>query len=116
MMTSLLQSSVLDGESATRFPLCAVYGSNGEATRAYQNNHFSAEEQKSDSVIILSTATRTASDVGDHCSGPAIIALQTMLVELYEFISALNNAAWPVVEVALRYGRGDGEFQQWVHH
>ncbi|KAI0741049.1 ARM repeat-containing protein [Earliella scabrosa] len=31
-----------------------------------------------------------------------------------EFISACNNAAWAVGEVALRYGRDDPEFQQWV--
>jgi len=31
-----------------------------------------------------------------------------------EFISACNNAAWSVGEVALRYGRDDPEFQQWV--
>ncbi|KAG6853517.1 hypothetical protein C0991_003647 [Blastosporella zonata] len=32
-----------------------------------------------------------------------------------EFISASNNAAWSVGEVALRYGRDDPEFQQWVN-
>ncbi|TFK64205.1 ARM repeat-containing protein [Pluteus cervinus] len=32
-----------------------------------------------------------------------------------EFISASNNAAWSVGEVALRYGRDDTEFQQWVN-
>lgn len=32
-----------------------------------------------------------------------------------EFISACNNAAWSVGEVALRFGRDDPEFQQWVH-
>ncbi|KAF9047558.1 ARM repeat-containing protein [Panaeolus papilionaceus] len=32
-----------------------------------------------------------------------------------EFVSASNNAAWSVGEVALRYGRDDPEFQQWVH-
>ncbi|KAF9243191.1 armadillo-type protein [Melanogaster broomeanus] len=32
-----------------------------------------------------------------------------------EFISACNNAAWSVGEVALRYGRDDPEFQQWVN-
>lgn len=32
-----------------------------------------------------------------------------------EFISACNNAAWSVGEVALRYGRDDSEFQQWVN-
>ncbi|KAF8870895.1 transportin-PC [Infundibulicybe gibba] len=32
-----------------------------------------------------------------------------------EFISASNNAAWSVGEVALRYGRDDLEFQQWVN-
>ncbi|KAG5717533.1 Importin subunit beta-2 [Termitomyces sp. T112] len=32
-----------------------------------------------------------------------------------EFISASNNAAWSVGEVALRYGRDDHEFQQWVN-
>ncbi|KAH8103257.1 ARM repeat-containing protein [Cristinia sonorae] len=31
-----------------------------------------------------------------------------------EFISACNNAAWSVGEVALRYGRDDPEFRQWV--
>lgn len=33
----------------------------------------------------------------------------------FEFISASNNAAWSVGEVALRYGRDDAEFQQWVN-
>ncbi|THU89773.1 ARM repeat-containing protein [Dendrothele bispora CBS 962.96] len=32
-----------------------------------------------------------------------------------EFISASNNAAWSVGEVALRYGRDDPEFQQWIN-
>jgi len=32
-----------------------------------------------------------------------------------EFISASNNAAWSVGEVALRYGRDDPEFGQWVN-
>ncbi|KAF8637781.1 hypothetical protein AX17_002572 [Amanita inopinata Kibby_2008] len=32
-----------------------------------------------------------------------------------EFISASNNAAWSVGEVALRYGRDDPEFRQWVN-
>ncbi|KAF8141179.1 armadillo-type protein [Boletus edulis] len=32
-----------------------------------------------------------------------------------EFVSACNNAAWSVGEVALRYGRDDPEFQQWVN-
>ncbi|KAH9944774.1 ARM repeat-containing protein [Amylocystis lapponica] len=32
-----------------------------------------------------------------------------------EFVSACNNAAWSVGEVALRYGRDDAEFQQWVN-
>lgn len=31
-----------------------------------------------------------------------------------EFISASNNAAWSVGEVALRYGRDDQEFRPWV--
>ncbi|KAI0295294.1 ARM repeat-containing protein [Russula brevipes] len=31
-----------------------------------------------------------------------------------EFISACNNAAWSVGEVALRYGRDEPEFAQWV--
>jgi transportin-1 len=31
-----------------------------------------------------------------------------------EFVSASNNAAWSVGEVALRYGRDDLMFQQWV--
>ncbi|KAF7295959.1 Importin beta-2 subunit [Mycena kentingensis (nom. inval.)] len=33
----------------------------------------------------------------------------------YDFISASNNAAWSVGEVALRYGRDDAEFKQWVN-
>ncbi|KAJ8517524.1 hypothetical protein ONZ45_g5317 [Pleurotus djamor] len=33
----------------------------------------------------------------------------------FEFVSASNNAAWSVGEVALRYGRDDAEFQQWVN-
>nr|VWO95736.1 Phosphoinositide phospholipase C (EC [Ganoderma boninense] len=32
-----------------------------------------------------------------------------------EFVSACNNAAWAVGEIALRYGRDELEFQQWVH-
>ncbi|KAI0767131.1 ARM repeat-containing protein [Fomes fomentarius] len=32
----------------------------------------------------------------------------------FEFISACNNAAWAVGEIALRYGRDEPEFQQWV--
>ncbi|KAI9568792.1 armadillo-type protein [Boletus coccyginus] len=32
-----------------------------------------------------------------------------------EFVSACNNAAWSVGEVALRYGRDEPEFQQWVN-
>ncbi|KIL60471.1 hypothetical protein M378DRAFT_187779 [Amanita muscaria Koide BX008] len=32
-----------------------------------------------------------------------------------EFISASNNAAWSVGEVALCYGRDDPEFRQWVN-
>ncbi|KAI0643769.1 ARM repeat-containing protein [Trametes meyenii] len=32
-----------------------------------------------------------------------------------EFINACNNAAWAIGEIALRYGRDDTEFQQWVH-
>ncbi|KAE9408726.1 ARM repeat-containing protein [Gymnopus androsaceus JB14] len=32
-----------------------------------------------------------------------------------EFVSASNNAAWSVGEVALRYGRDDPEFQEWVN-
>ncbi|KAH6910312.1 transportin-PC [Coprinopsis sp. MPI-PUGE-AT-0042] len=33
----------------------------------------------------------------------------------FEFVSASNNAAWSVGEVALRYGRDEPEFQQWVN-
>ncbi|KAK7691867.1 hypothetical protein QCA50_005271 [Cerrena zonata] len=32
-----------------------------------------------------------------------------------EFVSACNNAAWSVGEAALRYGRDDPEFVQWVN-
>ncbi|KAH9920928.1 ARM repeat-containing protein [Fomitopsis serialis] len=31
-----------------------------------------------------------------------------------EFVSACNNAAWSVGEIALRYGRDDPEFRQWI--
>jgi len=46
--------------------------------------------------------------------------MQELIVQLnpepkVEFISACNNAAWSVGEVALRYGRDDVEFQQWVN-
>ncbi|KAF7798984.1 hypothetical protein EIP86_010213 [Pleurotus ostreatoroseus] len=46
--------------------------------------------------------------------------MQELIVQLdpepkVEFISACNNAAWSVGEVALRYGRDEPEFQQWVH-
>ncbi|THG97840.1 hypothetical protein EW026_g4251 [Hermanssonia centrifuga] len=49
---------------------------------------------------------------------PAVMA--ELIVQLdpepkVEFISACNNAAWSVGEVALRYGRDEPEFQQWVH-
>ncbi|KAI0919076.1 hypothetical protein AcW1_003452 [Taiwanofungus camphoratus] len=49
---------------------------------------------------------------------PAI--MQELIAQLdpepkFEFVSACNNAAWSVGEVALRYGRDDPEFQQWVH-
>ncbi|RDX49351.1 ARM repeat-containing protein [Lentinus brumalis] len=48
---------------------------------------------------------------------PAI--MQELIVQLdpepkVEFISACNNAAWAVGEIALRYGRDDPEFLQWV--
>ncbi|KAJ7203941.1 armadillo-type protein [Mycena rebaudengoi] len=33
----------------------------------------------------------------------------------YDFIKALNNAAWSVGKVALRYGRDDPEFKQWMN-
>ncbi|KIJ66034.1 hypothetical protein HYDPIDRAFT_87751 [Hydnomerulius pinastri MD-312] len=49
---------------------------------------------------------------------PAIMAeliLQLDPEPKVEFISACNNAAWSVGEVALRYGREDPEFQQWVN-
>ncbi|KAH7883240.1 armadillo-type protein [Phlebopus sp. FC_14] len=49
---------------------------------------------------------------------PAIMAeliLQLDPEPKLEFISACNNAAWSVGEVALRYGRDDPEFQQWVN-
>ncbi|OJT13444.1 Transportin-2, partial [Trametes pubescens] len=32
-----------------------------------------------------------------------------------EFISACNNAAWAVGEIALQFGRDEADFQQWVH-
>ncbi|GJE91353.1 ARM repeat-containing protein [Phanerochaete sordida] len=46
--------------------------------------------------------------------------MQELIVQLdpepkVEFVSACNNAAWSVGEVALRYGRDEPEFQQWVH-
>ncbi|KAF8652279.1 hypothetical protein AX16_004468 [Volvariella volvacea WC 439] len=49
---------------------------------------------------------------------PAI--MQELVMQLdpepkVEFISASNNAAWSVGEVALRYGRDNAEFQQWVN-
>ncbi|KAI0827995.1 ARM repeat-containing protein [Trametes gibbosa] len=49
---------------------------------------------------------------------PAI--MQELIAQLdpepkVEFISACNNAAWAVGEIALRFGRDDAEFQQWVH-
>jgi transportin-1 len=45
--------------------------------------------------------------------------MQELIMQLdpepkFEFVSASNNAAWSVGEVALRYGRDDPEFQQWV--
>ncbi|KAI0317407.1 ARM repeat-containing protein [Amylostereum chailletii] len=46
--------------------------------------------------------------------------MQELIVQLdpepkLEFVSACNNAAWSVGEVALRYGRDDVEFQNWVN-
>ncbi|KAG9221291.1 hypothetical protein CCMSSC00406_0010389 [Pleurotus cornucopiae] len=49
---------------------------------------------------------------------PAIMAELTLQLDpepKFEFVSASNNAAWSVGEVALRYGRDDQEFQQWVN-
>ncbi|KAI0090598.1 ARM repeat-containing protein [Irpex rosettiformis] len=45
--------------------------------------------------------------------------MQELIVQLdpepkVDFVSACNNAAWSVGEVALRYGRDDPEFQTWV--
>ncbi|KAJ7935322.1 armadillo-type protein [Mycena leptocephala] len=48
---------------------------------------------------------------------PGIMAELTLQLDpepKYDFISASNNAAWSVGEVALRYGRDDPEFKQWV--
>lgn len=65
--------------------------------------------------------------VGDLAMGcfqllrPHLPAIMAELIEQLdpepkvEFISACNNAAWSVGEVALRYGRDDLEFQQWVN-
>jgi transportin-1 len=65
--------------------------------------------------------------VGDLAMGcfpllrPAMPGIMTELIgqlepePKVEFISASNNAAWSVGEVALRYGRDDPEFQQWVN-
>ncbi|KAG1854187.1 armadillo-type protein [Suillus subalutaceus] len=65
--------------------------------------------------------------VGDLAMGcfqllrPHLPAVMAELIEQLdpepkvEFISACNNAAWSVGEVALRYGRDDPEFQQWVN-
>ncbi|KAG1824353.1 armadillo-type protein [Suillus subaureus] len=65
--------------------------------------------------------------VGDLAMGcfqllrPHLPAIMAELIEQLdpepkvEFISACNNAAWSVGEVALRYGRDDPEFQQWVN-
>ncbi|ESK97236.1 importin beta-2 subunit [Moniliophthora roreri MCA 2997] len=49
---------------------------------------------------------------------PAIMQELTLQLDpepKVEFVSASNNAAWSVGEVALRYGRDDPEFQQWVN-
>ncbi|KAF9268451.1 transportin-PC [Marasmius fiardii PR-910] len=49
---------------------------------------------------------------------PGIMAELTLQLDpepKVDFISASNNAAWSVGEVALRYGRDDPEFQQWVN-
>ncbi|KAJ6590077.1 armadillo-type protein [Mycena vulgaris] len=49
---------------------------------------------------------------------PGIMAELTLQLDpepKYDFISASNNAAWSVGEVALRYGRDDPEFKQWVN-
>ncbi|KAJ7503141.1 armadillo-type protein [Mycena galericulata] len=49
---------------------------------------------------------------------PGIMAELTLQLDpepKFDFISASNNAAWSVGEVALRYGRDDPEFKQWVN-
>ncbi|PCH36569.1 ARM repeat-containing protein [Wolfiporia cocos MD-104 SS10] len=49
---------------------------------------------------------------------PAIMQELTLQLDpepKVEFVSACNNAAWSVGEVALRYGRDEPEFRQWVN-
>ncbi|TFK45047.1 transportin-PC [Crucibulum laeve] len=65
--------------------------------------------------------------VGDMAMGCFVLLrphmpgiMQELILQLdpepkFEFVSASNNAAWSVGEVALRYGRDDAEFQQWVN-
>ncbi|KAJ7279292.1 hypothetical protein C8J57DRAFT_1569847 [Mycena rebaudengoi] len=53
-----------------------------------------------------------------HLHMPGIMAELTLQLnpELkYDFIDASNSAAWSVGEVALRYGRDDPEFRQWMN-
>ncbi|KAJ7260098.1 hypothetical protein C8J57DRAFT_483746 [Mycena rebaudengoi] len=53
-----------------------------------------------------------------HPHMPGIMAELTLQLnpELkYDFIDASNSAAWSVEEVALRYGRDDPEFRQWMN-
>ncbi|KAF8870365.1 transportin-PC [Infundibulicybe gibba] len=83
--------------------------------------------QSNPNLLNLLTTVGVYALVGDMAMGcfvllrphmPGIMAeliLQLDPEPKVEFISASNNAAWSVGEVALRYGRDDLEFQQWVN-
>ncbi|KZT69634.1 ARM repeat-containing protein [Daedalea quercina L-15889] len=72
---------------------------------------------------VRQSAYALVGDMAMHCfpmlkpHTPAI--MQELIEQLdpepkVEFVSACNNAAWSVGEIALRYGRDDPEFRQWV--
>ncbi|TDL23096.1 ARM repeat-containing protein [Rickenella mellea] len=72
---------------------------------------------------VRQSAYALVGDLAMHCF-PLLrpkmpIIMQELVAQLdpepkVEYISACNNAAWSVGEVALRYGVGDPEFAQWV--
>jgi transportin-1 len=72
---------------------------------------------------VRQSAYALVGDLAMHCFSLLRPHIQAIIPELtqqldpepkVEFVSASNNAAWSIGEVALKYGRDDPEFQQWV--